>query len=78
MFHLENGKKILVSHPMKDFEEILCEQGFFRVHKSHIVNLEFVDSYIKAEGGQVALTDGTKLPVAMRKRSQLMELFDKL
>ncbi len=78
MFFLENGKKIIVSGPMKDFEDILCEQGFFRLHKSHLVNLSFVDSYVKSEGGHVLLTDGTKLPVAMRKRNQLMELFDKL
>ena len=78
MFFLENGKKIIVSSPMKDFEDILSEQGFFRLHKSHLVNLTFVDSYVKTEGGYVVLTDGTVLPVAMRKKNQLMELFGKL
>lgn len=78
MFFLENGKKIIASCPMKDFEDILSEQGFFRIHKSHLVNLSYIDSYIKADGGSVALTDGTILPVAMRKKNQLMELFEKL
>ncbi len=78
MFFLENGKKIIASCPVKDFEDMLSEQGFFRIHKSHLVNLSFVDSYIKADGGSVVLTDGTELPVAMRKKNQLMELFENL
>lgn len=78
MFFLTNGKKIIVSSPMKYFEDILGEQGFFRTHKSHLVNLSFVESYIKADGGHVVLTDGTTLPVAMRKKSQLMDLFENL
>jgi two-component system LytT family response regulator len=77
-FFLINGKKIVVSSPMKDFEDILTEQGFFRVHKSHIVNLNFVKSYIKSDGGYVLLTDGTDLPVSMRKKNQLMQLFENL
>jgi len=78
VFFLENGKKITVSGPVKDFEDILSEQGFFRVHKSHLVNISFVDSYVKADGGYVILTDGTELPVAMRKKNQLMDLFENL
>ena len=78
MFFLVNGKKIIVSSPMKDFEDMLSEQGFFRVHKSHLVNLSFVESYVKADGGHIVLTDGTELPVAMRKKNQLMDLFENL
>ena len=51
---------------------------FYRLHKSHIVNLTYVETYIKAEGGYVVLSDGTKLPVAERKRNSLMEIIDRL
>jgi two-component system LytT family response regulator len=78
MFYLQNGKKIIVSHPMKDYEEMLSEQGFFRVHKSHMVNLSLVNSYLKSDGGYVVLNDGTELPVSIRKRNQLMKLFENL
>lgn len=78
MFFLENGKKIIVSHPLKDFEEILSEQGFYRLHKSHNVNLSFVESYVKADGGYVVLSDGTELPVSVRKKNQLIKLFENL
>ena len=78
LFYLRDERKIIVSHSIKDYDDILCEQGFFRVHKSHIINLKFVDSYIKSDGGSVLLTDGTSIPVAMRKKQRLIELFEKL
>lgn len=78
LFYLRDERKIIVSHSIKDYDDILCEQGFFRVHKSHIINLKFVDSYIKSDGGSVLLTDGTSVPVAMRKKQRLIELFEKL
>lgn len=78
MFFLENGKKMIVSSPMKDYEDILSEQGFFRTHKSHLINLAFVDAYMKSDGGYVVLNDGTSLPVSVRKKNQLIELFDNL
>lgn len=77
-FHLVNGKNILVSHPMKDFENMLVEQGFFRVHKSHLINLSFIEEYVKSEGGYVKLTDGTSIPVAERKKNHLLSIFSKL
>jgi len=78
MFFLLNGKKIMVSNPMKGYVELLSEQGFFRIHKSHLVNLSYIEEYVKADGGHVVLTDGTQLPVAMRKKNQLIELFENL
>lgn len=69
------GKKYLVSNPMGDYEEILEEYGFFRIHKSHIVNLSFVESFDKE--GYIVLKDKTSLPVARRKKSELLEAFSK-
>jgi len=77
-FFLTDNKKIVVSGSIKDFEDILSEQGFYRLHKSHIVNLSFIKSYEKADGGTVILSDGSHVPVAMRKKNQLIELFGKL
>lgn len=77
-FFLTEGKKILVSGSIKDYEDILCEQGFYRLHKSHIVNLRFIKSYDKADGGTVILSDGTHVPVAVRKKNQLIERFNRL
>lgn len=77
-FFLKDSKKIVVSGAIKDYEDILSEQGFYRLHKSHIVNLSYIKSYEKADGGTVILSDGSHVPVAMRKKNQLIELFNKL
>jgi len=70
------GKKYMVSNPMKEYEDILEDHGFFRIHKSHIVNLSFIDSFDKE--GYVILKDNTSLPVARRKRNELIEVMTKL
>ncbi|MBN2173080.1 MAG: response regulator transcription factor [Bacteroidales bacterium] len=77
-FFLADSKKIVVSGTIKDYEDILSEQGFYRLHKSHIVNLSYIKSYEKADGGTVILSDGSHVPVALRKKNQLIELFNKL
>jgi two-component system LytT family response regulator len=77
-FHLKDDHEVLVSGSIKDYEDMLSEQGFFRIHKSHIINLSYIDSFVKADGGYVMLTNGTHIPVAMRKKNQLIELLANL
>jgi len=73
-FHLTNGKKIMVCSPLKDYDELLERHGFFRIHKSHIVNLDFIETYYRLDGGHVILSEGTCLPVADRKKASLLRL----
>jgi len=77
-FYLVNREKILVSNRLKEYEELLGEFGFFRVHKSYLINLRHISRFDKKEGGIVILTGNFRVPVASRKREQLMELFDRL
>jgi len=76
LFFTSDGKKYMVSNPMKEYADILEDHGFFRIHKSYIVNVSFIDSYDKR--GYIVLKDGTNLPVAKRKKTELMELFTRL
>jgi two-component system LytT family response regulator len=73
-FHLINNKKILVSKPMKEFEVALINNGFFKVHKSGIVNLQFAEKYVRGKGGHLVLSDGSTVSVATRKRDELLKL----
>ncbi len=73
-FHLLNGKKILVSNTLKEYDEMLSEYGFFRAHKSYLINLIHIDRFEKAEGGSIVLVNEIKLPVASRKKEQLLEM----
>ena len=77
-FHLLGDKKILVSNTLKDYDEMLSEYGFFRAHKSYLVNLMHIDRFEKADGGSVVLNNEIKIPVASRKKDQLLEMLHKI
>lgn len=77
-FTLESGKKIVVSRTLKDYEDLLKDFGFFRVHKSHLINLKYIERFEKADGGQVVMSNGSRIPVASRKQVELLELFEKI
>lgn len=76
-FFIKRRQPILVSRILKEFEGLLNEHGFFRVHQSHLVNLKEVEKYIKTDGGYVLLNDQTKLGVARSKRENFFEAMKK-
>jgi two-component system LytT family response regulator len=77
-FFVNEQKKHIVSQPMKEFEDMLKEHGFVRIHKSHLINMSYIDSFDKADGGYIILKDKTEIPVSRRKKSELLERFSKL
>ena len=77
-FYITDGRKIIVSKSIKDFEDLLNDKGFYRIHKSHIINISMAKYFDKAEGGYVVMNDGVSIPVSSRKRELLTELFDTL
>ena len=77
-FHLHGKSKILVSHVLKDFETLLYSKGFLRTHQSHIINPDYLESYIKRDGGYLLMTDGSSVPIAIRKRASIMEYLNTL
>jgi two-component system LytT family response regulator len=68
--HLKNNTKITVSKPLKQFAGLNILRGFARVHLSHFVNINYIDRFIKADGGSLILTNGTRLPVSIRRRDE--------
>ncbi|MFU8845140.1 MAG: LytR/AlgR family response regulator transcription factor [Bacteroidales bacterium] len=77
-FYLTDCRKIVVSKSTKEYEETLLDQGFHRIHKSHIVNINKMSYFDKTDGGNLVMCNGDQVPVASRKRDMLMELFDNL
>jgi len=73
IFFLENSP-LTVAKTIKEFSEKLRQFGFFRAHKSHLINLKHVQSYSKLEGGVVQMADGEKIRLAKRRTSQFHEL----
>jgi two-component system, LytTR family, response regulator len=72
--HTNGEKPLLVSKTLKDFEDILPAELFFRIHNGSLVNLAAIKKYNKGEGGQVVLTNGIMLDVARRRKDELLQL----
>jgi two-component system, LytTR family, response regulator len=72
-FLLNTGTRITSSRTIKAYEDTLTQLNFVRVHKKHIVNMNFMKTYIKGEGGYLILENGDSVEVSRRKKSNLME-----
>ncbi len=77
-FYFRNHKPLLISKTLKEYEELLNEHRFERIHQSHLINLYDLKSYIKKDGGFVIMSDNSKLPVSQRKKEKLQELIGNL
>jgi len=71
-------QKIVVAKTLKEFEEMLSEQDFFRIHNSELINLHYIKSYNKGKGGSVVLTDGTELEVSTRRKEDFLKRMTQL
>ncbi|MEM9984829.1 MAG: LytTR family DNA-binding domain-containing protein [Bacteroidota bacterium] len=70
---LTDGRKILVSRTIKEYDEMLRDNNFFRIHQSHLINLNFLKNYTRGRGGYVELSDGTVLDVSARRKSEFLK-----
>ena len=70
--HTVHGKVLMVSKTLKSIEEMLPEESFFRIHKSFLVNMNYLKSYSKSDGYEVTLETGHRLPVALRKNEEFI------
>lgn len=73
IFHLVNKDSILVCKNLKEYEELLNEGNFYRVHHSHLVNIDHIQRYLRGDGGQLVLTDGSVVEVSRRKKEAFLE-----
>jgi two-component system LytT family response regulator len=72
-FILTTGKKIIATHTLGEYEQMFADNNFFRVHRSHLINLEHVKKYIKGEGGYVIMTDNSQVEVSRRNKIEFLE-----
>jgi len=75
---LSGQPAVLVSRKLKDFEDLLSESGFCRVHHSYLINLQQVKRYVKGEGGYVILSNDHHVDVSRRKKDEFLSLLDRL
>ncbi len=75
---LQSGDKIVITKTLKQIEESLAEYPFYRVHQSHLVNLNHIVKYAKDSGGYLIMSDKSNITVARQRKEGLMELFSRL
>jgi two-component system LytT family response regulator len=72
--HFKDGKILLVTKLLKDFEEILVPYRFYRIHNSHLINLSYIKKYLRGDGGQVIMQNEEVIDVARRKKEEFLKL----
>lgn len=77
-FFFVNGTSLLISKTLKQNEAMLSDFDFIRPHKSHLVNIKYIKSFLKVDGGYILMTDGSKIPVSRRKRESIVEILSHL
>jgi two-component system LytT family response regulator len=75
-FWLEGGNKVMISKSLKEYEEILTEYGFFRPHKSYLINLAYITGFEKGEGGYIILSDNNRIPISFRKKEEFLRIVE--
>ena len=71
-FFLNNGEKIIVTRTLKEYEDILSDLEFVRVHQSHLINIRYIDRYIKGDGGIIVMVDGSEVEVSRRRKDEFL------
>lgn len=71
-FYFLDGSKLLITKTLKEFEKLLRPHGFIRTHQSHLINASEVKEFVKTEGGYMLLKDGSRIPVSVRKRTEVL------
>jgi len=77
-FYLKHNEKIITSKNIKEYEELLADHNFFRIHKTYIVNMAEIVKYIRGEGGQVLMSNSVILDVSRRRKDEFLKMFDKI
>ncbi|BAV08599.1 two-component system, LytT family, response regulator [Filimonas lacunae] len=72
VFTLANGRKITVARTLRDYEAMLLPHHFYRIHKSHIINLNYLVKVNKGDEFLVQMTDGAVLEVATRRKTDFL------
>jgi two-component system LytT family response regulator len=75
---LKNKQSKIISRNLKDFENLLTESGFCRVHNSFLINVKHVQRYVKGDGGYVILSEDHHVDISRRKKDEFLKLLDRL
>lgn len=78
IYRRQQENPALFTKPLREIEELLPDDTFFRVHHSYIINLKQVEQYIRGDGGEVKMSNGDVIPVARSRKQELLDLLNKI
>ena len=78
IFFTGKSLPLVLSKTLKEVEEVLTGNDFFRIHHSYLINMQYFQKYIKGEGGEVVMNNGTRLPVSRTRKQGFLNILDKL
>ncbi len=73
LFYLVTGQRLIASKPLNNYERILEDLPFSRIHNKHLVNLMYIKRYIKGKGGSVIMEDNSEVEVSVRKKADFLD-----
>lgn len=77
-FFLTNGKAVLISKTLKEVEDVLESKGFCRVHHGYLINVRYVQKYIRGDGGEVVMANNKNIPVSRNKKQEFLNLLERI
>ena len=75
---MKDGSRLTASKTIKWYEELLQPMNFYRVHKCHVINLNYMTKYVKGEGGYLVMEDSQQIEISRRRRPAFMEQMRRL
>ena len=78
VLYLKGKANKIVCRNLKDFESLLTEPAFCRVHHAALINMKHIQKYVKGEGGHVILTEGHQVEISRRKKESFLQLLNKV
>ncbi|MEL6141829.1 MAG: LytTR family DNA-binding domain-containing protein, partial [Bacteroidota bacterium] len=75
---MRGGQRITASKTIKAYEDMLTPFNFYRVHKRHVINLNYMRKFVKGDGGYLIMDDDIKIEVSRRRRPAFMEQLRRL
>lgn len=76
VFYMNDGKSHTASKTLKEYEDILPKDVFFRAHHSHLINIHFIIKYHRGTGGIIEMKDKSEIPLAARRKNEFLNLFE--
>lgn len=72
--YFADKSKLIISKTLKEVEDLLQPYGFLRVHHSHLINLQLVSRYVKADGGYIEMSDATQVPISRQRKDYILDI----